>query len=688
MRGGSGAIRFIYILLIGAGISPGAPLSTVRAIKQLTIEDARRVPPVRLTGVVTSVVPEWGGFSLQDSTEGIYIAWPGAVADLRLGQWVEVEGRAMPGNFAPGVNADRVRVIGEGAMPAPEKVTWQRFSTGACDNTYVEVEGVVRTTGILWSPEPALSMRLDVGGNLIRADVRDPGTPPARLVDALVRVRGVCRVISNSKGQFIGAWLSAARPDEVVVEKPGPVDPFDSPLRPMERLFGYTGDVGFEHRTRVQGIATAGTPGGIYIQDGVNGMLVQTGSAPDIRPGDRVEAVGFPTVGSFSVELADALARVTGHGAEPRPIEVQANAVLQRVSHAPAAPDGVLVRIAANVLERAVNGQEEVLILEDGATTFSARVPSRPRVRLLANFRPGSRVSVTGVCVVHTNQQGPRTFDVLLRSPADVATIARAPMTRAAAMRLAGALLGLLIAGAIWLELLRRRVGKQTATIRAQFEREAALEQRYAELVENASDAVYVRDLEGRLLQVNRGMAELTGYSRGELIGMNVVDLLIPEDKERGGDHLSPAPEEEVSASEWRIRTKQGREITVEIKHRCLMEDGRPVLVECIGRDVTARTEAHTAAVRERRRLEEQLHQSQKMEARRAAGRRRGARLQQPADGDQRLCARWRWSRSAGATVRAGHRGDRASRRARGRADAAAARHSAGGRCSAAASSI
>ena len=84
--------------------------------------------------------------------------------------------------------------------------------------------------------------------------------------------------------------------------------------------------------------------------------------------------------------------------------------------------------------------------------------------------------------------------------------------------------------------------------------------------------------------------------------------------RDRGSDHLSPAPDEEVSASEWRIRTKQGRELTVEIKHRCLMEDGRPVLVECIGRDVTARTEAHTAAVRERRRLQEQLHQSQKME--------------------------------------------------------------------------
>jgi PAS domain S-box-containing protein len=290
--------------------------------------------------------------------------------------------------------------------------------------------------------------------------------------------------------------------------------------------------------------------------------------------------------------------------------------VLRRVSGAAEGPDGLLIRMEATVLDWTRSAREQTLLLEDGATTFLARLPGAPKDRTLVEYAPGTRVAVTGVCVAHTTEAGmASSFEVLLRSPGDVETIRRAPLSRSTALRGGAVLLGILAATAVWLALLRRRVGQQTQIIREQFQREASLEQRYAALIENASDPIYVRDMEGRLLQVNRGTEELTGYSRDELLQMNAVDLIVPEEQERARRLLQLAAEHHAGVREWRIRTKHGREVLLEVKARLLRDDGLPARVECIGRDVTARHEAHSASVSERRRLEEQLRQSQKMES-------------------------------------------------------------------------
>ena len=94
---------------------------------------------------------------------------------------------------------------------------------------------------------------------------------------------------------------------------------------------------------------------------------------------------------------------------------------------------------------------------------------------------------------------------------------------------------------------------------------------------------------------MNLGAADLTGYAREELLGMNAFDLLVPEERERARAHLAAGMEPGLTTtSDWRIRTKAGAERVLEIKHRLLMENGRPARVECIARDVTERQEAHS----------------------------------------------------------------------------------------------
>ncbi len=608
--------------LCGATSGSEKALTAVAQVKRLPAEEAAAARPVALGGVVTQLFPEWGGLALEDDTAAVYVELGTArTRDLRPGQFVLVEGRTMRGNFAPAVRAERIRIVRTASLPAAKPVSWRQIASGGCDNDYVEVEGVVRSVGPVAPPAwdwSATALRLDIGGNFVWAFLRvGQPLPPEPLVDSSVRVRGVCLVYSNAHRQFQGSVLSLTRAADLEVIEPAHQDPFDAPLQPVGRLFGYSTEPASLHRVKVRGIATLQLPGRVYLEEGADGILVHTGSAPSIRPGDRVEAVGFPAAGGFLITLEDGLIRVIGHAPPPQARAFAAGRMLARARNAPAVPNAQLVRVEGRVMDRSRSASEEMLILGEGDVSFTARIERQ--AGSLRSIEPGSRVAVTGVCSVEVDDRGlPQSFDLLMRSPADVTVLHRAPwFSRDTAIRIVSTLLALLAAVLIWLALLRRRVARQTGIIRQQFERESALERHYAGLVQNASDLVYVRNLDGRMLQVNRGAEEMTGYSRNELLGMNILDLLAPAERERARQELAHLPPEErpAAAGEWRFLTKDGRELVIETKQRFLFENGEPVRVEAIGRDVTARHRAQAQAITERDRLEEQLHHSQKLES-------------------------------------------------------------------------
>lgn len=51
-------------------------------------------------------------------------------------------------------------------------------------------------------------------------------------------------------------------------------------------------------------------------------------------------------------------------------------------------------------------------------------------------------------------------------------------------------------------------------------------ESNYRELFEKANDSILVHNLEGRIIEANKATEELTGYSREELLEMNITDFL------------------------------------------------------------------------------------------------------------------------------------------------------------------
>lgn len=132
-----------------------------------------------------------------------------------------------------------------------------------------------------------------------------------------------------------------------------------------------------------------------------------------------------------------------------------------------------------------------------------------------------------------------------------------------------------------------------------------ASEESYRDLVENAHDIIYSHDLEGNYTSMNQAGAQITGYTIEESLALNESQTIAPEYQGRVREMLArKLAGERVTAYEMEIVAKDGHRITVEANTKLVFHDGVPIGVQGIARDVT-----------ERKLLEEQLRQSQKMEA-------------------------------------------------------------------------
>jgi PAS domain S-box-containing protein len=127
-------------------------------------------------------------------------------------------------------------------------------------------------------------------------------------------------------------------------------------------------------------------------------------------------------------------------------------------------------------------------------------------------------------------------------------------------------------------------------------------EARYRELFENANDAIYTHDLDGNLTSVNRRAEEMSGYTRAELLRMNVYQLLTPEHATltRRLIEQSLGAHTRITC-ELDIVTKDGRTIPFEFSVNVVVHEGRPVGIQGIVRDLSERRQAQAQADARRR---------------------------------------------------------------------------------------
>ncbi len=122
-------------------------------------------------------------------------------------------------------------------------------------------------------------------------------------------------------------------------------------------------------------------------------------------------------------------------------------------------------------------------------------------------------------------------------------------------------------------------------------------EERYRELFENANGVIFIHDLKGKILEVNRAAEALTGYNRQELLNQDFEQLVAPEARCRTHDsiraHLGGSATQHY---ELPILSKYGTRRFLEVSTRIIYRGGHPCGIQGLGRDITERKHAQQRA--------------------------------------------------------------------------------------------
>ena len=155
---------------------------------------------------------------------------------------------------------------------------------------------------------------------------------------------------------------------------------------------------------------------------------------------------------------------------------------------------------------------------------------------------------------------------------------------------------------------LEQRVHDRTKELEAEVEVRKRAEEtlrRLASIVESSEDAIISSDLEGVIRSWNQAATTVFGYGREEAIGRHACFLAPADRRENVLEHLARARRGEGEKLEVAALAKDGRRIDVAVTVSPVRDQGGEVkAVSAIIRDLT-----------EMKKLEEQVRQSQKLEA-------------------------------------------------------------------------
>ncbi|MDH4317169.1 MAG: PAS domain S-box protein, partial [Desulfobulbaceae bacterium] len=136
-------------------------------------------------------------------------------------------------------------------------------------------------------------------------------------------------------------------------------------------------------------------------------------------------------------------------------------------------------------------------------------------------------------------------------------------------------------------------------------------EQLFRNVINQAADAIFLHDTTGRLIDVNERACCSLGYTREELLTMNIIDIA-----PRSYSGESPEKYWNLPCSEPAItlegvhQCKNGFSFPVEVKMGTMNMGDRHLIIS-VARDITERLNIEE----EKRKLETQLQQAQKMES-------------------------------------------------------------------------
>jgi signal transduction histidine kinase/CheY-like chemotaxis protein len=376
-------------------------------------------------------------------------------------------------------------------MPAPATPTVDEQWAARSENIWVKLHA--RLLGIqinarLRPDHVAASTILNLGvdGYRIRALIQQ-NPPPGieRLIGSTVQVLGVNGTLANLRGQFLGPLLFVKSFSDVQPDGPLP-EGQDHAVVPIGDLLSYRPGGTSTGLSRIQGAVTIADPMlGFYLQDGGRAIAIRGDIPSGLRPGDGLEALGYPSANLNGAVLTDVTVKRIPAPLVVEPRGVPAAGVLQGNLEA------ALIRVKGQLTEWNRIGSFDRFTLHSGSTIFTAELRIQPGDE--SDWKLGSELELTGVCQLEYDELGSRPigFRTLLRSPEDVVILQAAPWQSYFPWRVSlGAVAVLLLVAITWAGSLRQRVRVQTAELRQAKDRAEAASRAKSDFLSNMSHEI------------------------------------------------------------------------------------------------------------------------------------------------------------------------------------------------------
>lgn len=383
-------------------------LRTIRELKSLSVESAAKRLPVDVQATVTYIDPSLSLLFVQDATAGAYVNIHSGSPDVEAGERVRIQGFSDPGDYAPIITRPTITRLGHGPMPKPLTLSLQSLASGRNDAGWVNVVGVVHSVSQLKSQH---SFKLVVAGNSYAVDLPHPANLSAiqnGLLDAEVRIGGVCGAVFNEKRQSVGLkfFVPAAKYVEILETAPKE----SQSIRPIITLLRFDPLNLSIHRTTVRGAVTLkDSPQSFYVQDASAGIYVVAEQKTQVQVGQQVEVSGFAVVGPDGPYLEDAAVHAVIGTLQPTPVKLTADGI-------PTGYRSHLVTVEGRLLDRVDAPDESTLILRAGSLVFRANLQA---AKISLDLRRGSLLEVTGIL----QNEGPaerNAFRIALPADSDV----------------------------------------------------------------------------------------------------------------------------------------------------------------------------------------------------------------------------------------------------------------------------
>lgn len=445
--------RFVATLAMLAAANPAAAASAQPVLTNCTMVakallDGETAAELDIVATVTGVE--------DDSTKARMTVCDGIAAfgfdqagdkaaGLRPGDIVRVRGSLERNVYdEPVTTVSSATVVARGPFPCPIDISPDEFKSGRFDDWFVRISGVVRCTVRDDINPDWRFMVLAVGGQIVyvaqhvnaakeSSDMELPG--------ASVAVTGFC--CRNRHGVRRPPYRRIER--EIVAVRDGieVIKPADPDFSRMPEIGTFTcrlpETIPLDERFRVRGNVLAVWNGDTALIRAAAGPIVQAQFAAEPLPaiGDSVDVAGFLEYNLFTFGLSGCVWRKTDHIALPEPsaTNVSARCLLEDRFGRPVTKiilHGKTIRMEGVVRSARGEGLDSRMILSSDGYLVPVDAGTNPEA--LDGIPVGSRVSVTGICVMNIDDWRPaapfpriRGFTVVMRSPEDIRVVAFPP---------------------------------------------------------------------------------------------------------------------------------------------------------------------------------------------------------------------------------------------------------------------